>query len=68
MEVNHDEDGFEHDGNGQWPFSTFVEQLIIDMFDPGKRLSLLSHFVQFEEECGIYNITSGLLHSSYIVL
>ncbi|KAK2433246.1 TATA-binding protein-associated factor BTAF1 [Trifolium repens] len=31
---NHDEDGFEHDEDGQWPFSTFVEQLIIDMFDP----------------------------------
>lgn len=44
MEVNHDEDGFEHDGDGLWPFGTFVEQLIVDMFDPGKLLSLLSHF------------------------
>jgi len=35
MSVNHDEDGIEHDGDGQWPFHTFVEQLIIDMFDPG---------------------------------
>ncbi|XP_027906160.1 TATA-binding protein-associated factor BTAF1 isoform X1 [Vigna unguiculata] len=34
MDVNHDDDGFEHDGDGQWPFHTFVEQLIIDMFDP----------------------------------
>ncbi|XP_019412830.1 PREDICTED: TATA-binding protein-associated factor BTAF1 isoform X2 [Lupinus angustifolius] len=34
IDVNHDEDGFEHDENGQWPFHTFVEQLIIDMFDP----------------------------------
>ncbi|KAG4966687.1 hypothetical protein JHK87_032338 [Glycine soja] len=34
MSVNHDEDGIEHDGDGQWPFHTFVEQLIIDMFDP----------------------------------
>ncbi|XP_052733329.1 TATA-binding protein-associated factor BTAF1 isoform X5 [Vigna angularis] len=34
MDVNHDDDGFEHDGEGQWPFHTFVEQLIIDMFDP----------------------------------
>ncbi|CAJ2655318.1 unnamed protein product [Trifolium pratense] len=33
-QVNHDEDGFEHEEDGQWPFSTFVEQLIIDMFDP----------------------------------
>ncbi|KAK7263812.1 hypothetical protein RJT34_31409 [Clitoria ternatea] len=34
VDVNHDEDGLEHDGDGQWPFHTFVEQLIIDMFDP----------------------------------
>ncbi|CAJ1978258.1 unnamed protein product [Sphenostylis stenocarpa] len=34
MDVNQDEDSFEHDGDGQWPFHTFVEQLIIDMFDP----------------------------------
>ncbi|KAK7312063.1 hypothetical protein VNO77_35609 [Canavalia gladiata] len=34
VDVSHDEDGFEHDGDGQWPFHTFVEQLIIDMFDP----------------------------------
>ncbi|XP_058761530.1 TATA-binding protein-associated factor BTAF1 [Vicia villosa] len=33
-QVNHDEYGFEHEEDGQWPFSTFVEQLIIDMFDP----------------------------------
>ena len=31
-----DEDGFEHDGEGGWPFHNFVEQLIIDMFDPSK--------------------------------
>ncbi|XP_057511229.1 LOW QUALITY PROTEIN: TATA-binding protein-associated factor BTAF1 [Actinidia eriantha] len=29
-----DEDSFEHDGEGGWPFHNFVEQLIIDMFDP----------------------------------
>lgn len=29
-----DEDSFEHDGEGSWPFHNFVEQLIIDMFDP----------------------------------
>ncbi|KAL1362643.1 hypothetical protein HN51_010870 [Arachis hypogaea] len=34
MDVNHDDDGLDHDGDGQWPFHTFVEQLIIDMFDP----------------------------------
>ncbi|XP_028801250.1 TATA-binding protein-associated factor BTAF1 isoform X1 [Neltuma alba] len=31
---NHDEDGSDHDGDGRWPFHIFVEQLIIDMFDP----------------------------------
>ncbi|XP_052171300.1 TATA-binding protein-associated factor BTAF1 [Diospyros lotus] len=29
-----DEDSFEHDGDGTWPFHSFVEQLIVDMFDP----------------------------------
>ncbi|GAV57483.1 SNF2_N domain-containing protein/Helicase_C domain-containing protein/DUF3535 domain-containing protein [Cephalotus follicularis] len=29
-----DEDSFEHDVEGQWPFCSFVEQLILDMFDP----------------------------------
>ncbi|KAK0602735.1 hypothetical protein LWI29_036474 [Acer saccharum] len=29
-----DEDSLEHDGDGQWPFRSFVEQLILDMFDP----------------------------------
>ncbi|CAK9182004.1 unnamed protein product [Ilex paraguariensis] len=29
-----DEDNFEHDGDGGWPFHSFVEQLILDMFDP----------------------------------
>lgn len=29
-----DEDSFEHDGDDQWPFRSFVEQLILDMFDP----------------------------------
>ncbi|CAL5439643.1 unnamed protein product [Camellia sinensis] len=29
-----DEDNFEHDGDGGWPFHNFVEQLIVDMFDP----------------------------------
>ncbi|KAL6965445.1 btaf1 RNA polymerase II, B-TFIID transcription factor-associated, 170kDa [Sarracenia purpurea var. burkii] len=28
------EDSFEHDGEGGWPFHSFVEQLIVDMFDP----------------------------------
>ncbi|XP_022718724.1 TATA-binding protein-associated factor BTAF1-like isoform X2 [Durio zibethinus] len=28
-----DEDGSDHDGDGQWPFRSFVEQLILDMFD-----------------------------------
>lgn len=33
-----DEDSFENDGEGGWPFHYFFEQLIIDMFDPGKHV------------------------------
>lgn len=29
-----DEDNFELAGDGDWPFHTFVEQLLVDMFDP----------------------------------
>ncbi|KAF5936237.1 hypothetical protein HYC85_027366, partial [Camellia sinensis] len=29
-----DEDNFEHDGDGGWPFHNYVEQLIVDMFVP----------------------------------
>ncbi|XP_010255080.1 PREDICTED: TATA-binding protein-associated factor BTAF1 isoform X2 [Nelumbo nucifera] len=29
-----EEDGFESEGDGRWPFQSFVEQLIVDMFDP----------------------------------
>lgn len=29
-----DEDSFDHDEDGVWPFHSFVEQLILDMFDP----------------------------------
>ncbi|KAK8520084.1 hypothetical protein V6N13_031448 [Hibiscus sabdariffa] len=29
-----DEDSSDHDGDGRWPFRSFVEQLILDMFDP----------------------------------
>lgn len=32
--VDADEDNFEHDGDGRWPFRGFVEQIILDMFDP----------------------------------
>jgi TATA-binding protein-associated factor len=31
-----EEDNLEHDGDGRWPFHGFVEQLIVDMFDPGE--------------------------------
>lgn len=31
-----DEENFENDGDGSWPFQSFVEQLLVDMFDPGK--------------------------------
>ena len=36
----YEDDTFEHDGDGSWPFHHFVEQLIHDMFDPSKSLSL----------------------------
>ncbi|XP_060182778.1 TATA-binding protein-associated factor BTAF1-like [Lycium barbarum] len=29
-----DKDGLEYDGDKIWPFQSFVEQLILDMFDP----------------------------------
>ncbi|KAL6533717.1 btaf1 RNA polymerase II, B-TFIID transcription factor-associated, 170kDa [Orobanche hederae] len=29
-----DDDNFENDGDGGWPFQNFVEQLLVDMFDP----------------------------------
>lgn len=44
VDANHDDDGLDHDGDGQWPFNTFVEQLIIDMFDPGKRFTPVVNF------------------------
>ncbi|KAJ4974502.1 hypothetical protein NE237_007676 [Protea cynaroides] len=34
MDAPLDEDGFENDGDGRWPFHNFVEQLILDVFDP----------------------------------
>ena len=37
LDVNNDEHSLEHDGDGQWPFHRFFEQLILDIFDPGKR-------------------------------
>ncbi|KAF3440568.1 hypothetical protein FNV43_RR18852 [Rhamnella rubrinervis] len=34
IDVNRDEDNNEIDKDGWWPFQSFVEQLILDMFDP----------------------------------
>ncbi|KAF3963659.1 hypothetical protein ACB098_12G153000 [Castanea mollissima] len=34
LDVNNDEDSLEHDGDGRWPFRSFFEQLILDIFDP----------------------------------
>ncbi|KAL9268825.1 TATA-binding protein-associated factor BTAF1-like protein, partial [Drosera capensis] len=31
-----DDDSSEHDMDGRWPFHDFVEQLLVDMFDPGE--------------------------------
>ncbi|XP_023528568.1 TATA-binding protein-associated factor BTAF1 [Cucurbita pepo subsp. pepo] len=33
VSVNNDDDFGDHDGDGQWPFHNFVEQLLLDMFD-----------------------------------
>lgn len=35
-----DEESFEHEKDGTWPFHNIVEQLILDIFDPGKFLLL----------------------------
>lgn len=43
LDINHGEDSLEHDGDGRWPFHSFFEQLILEMFDPGK----LSNFPLF---------------------
>ena len=42
MDVNDDEDSLDHDKDGLWPFHSFVEQLLLDMFDPGMPLICLS--------------------------
>lgn len=39
-----DEDGLESDGDGCWPFQSFVEQLMLDMFDPCKQLFNVTAF------------------------
>lgn len=38
-----DDESSENDGDGGWPFRSFVEQLLIDMFDPGKLSLILPH-------------------------
>lgn len=35
LDADLDEDNIDNNGNGRWPFHGFVEQLILDMFDPG---------------------------------
>jgi hypothetical protein len=52
LDINHGEDSLEHDGDGRWPFHSFFEQLILEMFDPGKLFNfplflLLSFFFFF---------------------
>ncbi|KAG7964339.1 hypothetical protein I3843_09G164700 [Carya illinoinensis] len=34
LDVNHGDDSFEQDVEGRWPFHSFFEQLILEMFDP----------------------------------
>lgn len=40
MSVNNDDDFGDHDGDGQWPFHNFVEQLLLDMFDSSKNFHI----------------------------
>lgn len=44
VEVIPEEENLEQDGDGQWPFHSLVEQLILDMFDPGKLFVHLEPF------------------------
>lgn len=37
----------EPDADGRWPFHSFVEQLILDMFDPGKVQALVLYAFYF---------------------
>lgn len=37
----------EPDADGRWPFHSFVEQLILDMFDPGKVHVLVLYALYF---------------------
>lgn len=46
FDITMDEDNPEYNENGRWPFQQFVDQLILDMFDPSKLIwSLLCHIV-----------------------
>lgn len=41
LDLDNHEEKVEHDGEGRWPFHSFVEELILDMFDPGWLLLFL---------------------------
>ncbi|XVE62439.1 hypothetical protein DITRI_Ditri06bG0118400 [Diplodiscus trichospermus] len=55
-----DEDSFDHDGDGRWPFRSFVEQLILDMFDPvweirhGSVMALREILMHHGASAGVY--------------
>lgn len=74
MDVNNDEEGFEHDGDGQWPFHTFVEQLIIDMFDPvwevrhGSVMALREILTHQGASAGVFKHDSRMGRSFFIEL
>lgn len=40
MDSDVDGDILDNDKEGGWPFQNFVEQLILDMFDPGMTSSI----------------------------
>lgn len=55
-----DEDNLEHDGDGRWPFHSFVEQLILDMFDPGRYFFCAARFEYF-------SVLTRFSHATYIL-
>ncbi|KAF5203949.1 Tata-binding protein-associated factor btaf1 [Thalictrum thalictroides] len=54
------DDAFDYDVDGQWPFQNFVEQLILDMFDPswevrhGSMMSLREIITQQGGSAGVF--------------
>ncbi|CBI40030.3 unnamed protein product, partial [Vitis vinifera] len=64
-----DEDNFDHDGDGRWPFHSFVEQLLLDMFDPvweirhGSVMALREILTHQGASAGLMNLIKVARHS-----